>query len=108
MELKVVNGQLELGSIFKLCFTGWLVAWSLIMAIAVIGFLIADVLSGDVVINGETVTGVSVVTSQIIPFLLLLPIIVLLQSAFIAVVTTFGVWLYLQKFPISWSIEPAR
>ena len=80
MQLKTVNGKLTLGSAYKLFVVSWFVGWtSIFVVIGGIG-LLAALVSGEAMINGEVVEVSGSGLAQFLPMLALLPVIIIFHA----------------------------
>lgn len=105
MNLTVRDGQLTLGSVFKLVAMSWLcfglpVFGGLFLLVFVIGAA-----SGTMLVNGETVEGRGAVMAATLPMLLLVPVIIGLQAAMFGGFIAAGAALLRLRKPLSVTIE---
>ena len=101
MNLRVVGGQLTLGSVFKLFVAGWICAWAVLFVVVFGLLLLIAVISGTTVVNGEVVHGRGAALIQMLPLLVILPIVIGLQSLIFGAFLTGGVWLYRLRRPLT-------
>jgi len=100
MQLKTVDGQLTLGSAFKLIVIGWLISFTLLFGAIFVAVAISSVVSGEIVVNGELVRGRGAVLAAIAPFVLVIPIVVPLHALVFGGLMTAGLWLYRLHKPL--------
>lgn len=105
MKLRTVDGQLTLGSVFKLFVVGWICSWIALFGLIFALLLVVGVASGSMVVNGEVVHGRTSVLMQMLPFLVIFPVAVVLQGFLFAGMLTGGVWLYRLKRPLTVIVE---
>ncbi len=101
MNLRVAGGQLTLGSVFKLFAVGWICAWAALFVIVFGMLLLIVAISGTMVIDGEVVHGRGVALVQMLPLLVIFPIVIGLQSLIFGAFLTGGVWLYRLRRPLT-------
>lgn len=101
LKLEAVNGNLTLGSVYRLFFVGWVLGFgSFFMAIALFVFVGAAI-TGEANINGVEVRDRAQVIAEFAPILLLGPIIIFFQGFVLAGLMTFGVRIYRHWFPLT-------
>lgn len=101
MQLKTEDGKLTLGSAYKMIVWGWLLSWSALMIPILLIITVGALLSGQMNVNGEMVYGVGPVFMSILPFLVMMPIIIVMQAFMFGAFLTFGLWLYRHWRPLS-------
>lgn len=99
VKLNVIDGKLQLSSIYKLVITGWVLGWGVIMAPMLILVFVGILFSGSIEMNGEMVSGVSAAT-VVLPMILILPFILVFHAIMFGALIVFGLWLYRKKRPI--------
>lgn len=104
MNLKIRDGQLTLGAVFKLTAISWLCFGGILCAIFMLLFVVTAVTGGEVMINGETIQGREVF-SAMIPFLVLLPLIIAVQALVLGAFVTAGAALYRLRRPLAVTAE---
>lgn len=105
MNLKIRDGQLTLGSVFRLVAISWacfgvVVVGGLFLLIFLIGLA-----SGTMQVNGEMVEGRGAVMAAMLPMLILVPIIVALQAVMFGGFVVAGAALYRLRRPLSVTAE---
>ncbi len=105
MNLKIRDGQLTLGSVFKLTEISWLCFGVLLAAVFMLFFVVTAVTGGEVMINGEVIQGRGAVFSALIPFLVLLPLIIAVQALILGAFVTAGAALYRLRRPLAVTAE---
>lgn len=105
MQLKVRDGKLRLGSVYKLFIVAWTTTWIAFFGFVLFLTVIVTLITGEMSINGEMVTGRGPALLAILPVAALFPVIVFLQSFIFGAFLTAGIWLYRLKRPIEVIIE---
>lgn len=105
MNLKVRDGQLTLGSVFKLVAISWLCFGMVVFGGVFLLLLVIGLASGSMVVNGDMVSGRSAVLTSMLPVLILFPIVLALQAALFGAFATGGAALYRLRRPLSVTIE---
>lgn len=100
MQLKVKDGKLNLGSVYKLFVVAWSTTWITMFGFVLSILVIITLITGEMYVNGETVYGRGSALLAMAPMLILFPIVVFLQSFIFAAFLTGGVWLYRLKRPL--------
>ena len=100
MQLKVKDGKLSLGSVYKLFVVAWSTAWITTLGFVLSILVIITLITGEMAVNGETVSGRGPALLAMAPMLILFPIVVFLKSFIFAAFLTGGVWLYRLKRPL--------
>ncbi|MCF6293825.1 MAG: hypothetical protein L3J04_10570, partial [Robiginitomaculum sp.] len=100
MKLRVRNGNLTLGSVFKLIFIGWVFFGGFFAGFIIFIIVLATAFTGNMMVNGEIVQGRVEALLAILPMLLLFPLIVAFHALFFAGFVSFGLWLYRLKRPL--------
>lgn len=99
MQLKVKDGKLTLGSVYKLFVVAWSTTWITMFGFIFFILIITTLITGDMTVNGELISGRGPAMIALSPMLILSLIVVFLQSFFFAAFLTGGVWLYRHKRP---------
>jgi len=105
MQLRTVDGKLTLGSVYKIVVWGWLLGWSVFMVPIFLIIIIGAMLTGEMSVNGEMVHGSGPVLLQLLPFIIVLPIIIVMHAFMFGGLLTFGVWIYRHWRPLNVSAE---
>jgi len=106
MKLETRNGNLTLGSAYKLTFAAWCVGiggfflFFFLLMVAI--FFITALAGGPVMVNGEVHTGAAAMQSLLafVPMLILLPLIIVMQGAMFSGLMVLGLLVYRQFRPI--------
>lgn len=99
MKLSVKDGNLRLRSAFKLIFFGWLFGIGGFFVVILFLMTIIALAGGPITVNGETVSG-SAALVQMLPMMILMPIIIVLQGAMFAGLMVLGLLVYRTFRPI--------
>lgn len=86
MKLKSVNGNLSLGSVYKLFVVGWLFAWTIFYLL----FLLSAVVSTSAVSPG----GIGPDLSSFLPAAVLTPVLAVLSSLLFSGIMLLGVMIF--------------
>ncbi|MFT4954363.1 MAG: hypothetical protein ACI8U3_000734 [Brevundimonas sp.] len=105
MNLTIRDGQLTLGSVFKLVAISWLCFGVVVFGGLFLLLLLIGVASGSMVVNGDMVQGRGSVLVAMLPLLILLPIIFALQAVIFGAFATAGAALYRLRKPLSVTVE---
>ncbi|MEO0608730.1 MAG: hypothetical protein AAFY82_10915 [Pseudomonadota bacterium] len=100
MKLETKGGRLTLGSAYKLIVWGWVLSWGALFGLILLLLLAITLLTGEMTVNGEIVSGRVEVLSAMAPIVVLFPIIVILHAFMFGGFITLGLWLYRFKRPI--------
>jgi hypothetical protein len=100
VQLRAVDGELTLGSAYKLFFVGWLFSWSVLVGVTLLFLVLLTVVTGQVAVNDEMVYGTGPALRAMLPILVLFPPIVVFQAFIFAGFLTFGIWLYRLRRPL--------
>ena len=103
--MKVRNGQLSLGSIYKLFVAAWATAWTSLFGCIFVILVVVTLLTGEIFVNDQVVQGRIPALLAMSPMLVLFPVVVLLQSFIFAAFLTGGVWLYRKIRPLQVIVE---
>ena len=99
MKVNVIDGKLQLGSIYKLVVAGWVIGWGVFMVPMILLISVGMFFSDTAQLNGETVSGASAAIVML-PMILLLPIVLVFHAIMFGALIIFGLWLYRKKRPI--------
>lgn len=105
MNLKIRDGQLTLGSVFRLVAISWLCFGLIVIGGLFLLIFAIGALSGTMVVNGETVSGRGAVLSALVPMVFLVPVIVAVQAAIFGGFVTAGAALFRLRKPLAVRIE---
>ena len=96
MQLRTVDGRLTLGSVYKIIVWGWLIGWGVFFIPIMLLIVVGGTIAGQMSVNGEMVYGHGVVFMQMLPLLVLAPIIIVMHAFMFGGLITLGVWIYRQ------------
>lgn len=99
MKVNVIDGKLQLGSIYKLVVAGWVIGWGVFMIPMVLLISVGIFFSETAQLNGATVS-VANPAIVLLPMVLLLPIMLVFHAIMFGALIIFGLWLYRKKRPI--------
>ncbi len=105
MNLTVRDGQLTLGSVFKLVAISWLCFGLLFFGGLFLLIFVIGAASGTMLVNGETVEGGGAIMAATLPMLLFLPVVIGLQAAMFGGAIAAGAALLRLRKPLSVTIE---
>lgn len=105
MNLTVRDGQLTLGSVFKLVATSWLCFGLIVFGGLFLLIFLLGAASGTMMVNGESVAGRQAVLAVGVPMLLLVPVIIAMQAVMFGGFVTLGAALLRLRRPLSVTIE---
>ena len=105
MKLIIRDGKLSFGSIYKLFVVSWSTTWIAFAGFVIAIILLGTLITGETMMNGETVEGRIPALLALAPMIILFPVVIFLQSFIFAAFLTGGVWLYSRKRPIDVVIE---
>jgi len=88
MKLRVHNGKLQFGSLFKPILVGYVLGFGALMLPMLLLMVAIILLSPDSIANSEEAK------SSLLLMPIMIPVILTLQGALISGVTSFGLWLY--------------
>jgi hypothetical protein len=100
MQLRTIDGNLTLGSIYKLFVWSWLLSWSVFMGAIFLLLVLVALATGQMAVNGEMVQGRGPALMAMLPMLVLFPIIIVMQAFMFGGFLTFGAWLYRLRRPL--------
>jgi hypothetical protein len=100
MRLKTKGGQLTLGSAYKLIVWGWLLSWGVLFGVVLLMLITITLLTGEMAVNGEIVSGRVRAFIAMAPIVLMFPIVITLHAFMFGGLLTMGLWLYRTKRPI--------
>jgi hypothetical protein len=105
VQLKTKDGQLTLGSAYKLIVWGWILSWGAFAGFVLILLILVAALSGQMMVNGEMVTGRGQALLSMLPLVVMFPVIITLQAFMFGAFLTFGLWIYRLRRPINVASE---
>ncbi|MBL4616251.1 MAG: hypothetical protein JKY46_01015 [Robiginitomaculum sp.] len=105
MELRVINGNLTLDSVFRLIVIGSIFSFGALVGVMMLIVVLVMLLTGDVTVNGEVIQGRVKALLEILPALLFFPVYIVVQAFSFAIFLSFGLWLYRLKHPLRVIIE---
>lgn len=94
MQLKSINGKLTLGSAYKLFVISWIAGIGTIFTGFAGLIAVVSIIGGEATINGVVVEGAGPVAAQILPILILFPVIIFFQSFIFGGLLLLGVVIY--------------
>ena len=100
MELKTKDGNLTLGSAYRLIVTAWIISWGAMMAFVLLLLFLAALLTGEMMVNGEVVQGRGTALAAMLPMLVLFPVVIAMQAFMFGGFLLGGLWLYRLKRPL--------
>ncbi|MEM6626696.1 MAG: hypothetical protein AAF719_08340 [Pseudomonadota bacterium] len=106
MKLRTKGGQLTLGSTYKLIVWGWVLSWGAFFGLILSLLLVITLITGEMAVNGEIVSGRVEALIAMAPIVVLFPIIITLHAFMFGGFITLGLWLYRFKRPIE--VVPER
>jgi hypothetical protein len=101
MQLRIRDGQLTLGSAYKLMVWGWILGMGTFMGGVFLLMVLLSLLTGQMGVNGEMVQGTGPTLLALAPGLIMLPIIIVLHAFCIGGIILFGLWLYRTRNPLA-------
>lgn len=100
MQLRTVNGNLTLGSVYKLFVWSWVLSWGAFMGAILLLLTLIALATGQMFVNGELVQGRGPAAFAMLPMFVLFPIVIVVQGFMFAAFLTFGAWLYRLRRPL--------
>lgn len=100
MQLRTVDGNLTLGSVYKLFVWSWVLSWGAFLGAILLLLTLIALVTGQMLVNGEMVQGRGSAVFAMLPMLVLFPIVIVLQGFMFAAFLTFGAWLYRLRRPL--------
>ena len=100
MKLKTKNDRLTLGSAYKLIVWGWVLSWGTFMGLILLVILLTTLITGEMTVNGEIVSGRGSALVAMAPILIVFPVIITLQAFVFGGFMTLGLWIYRLRRPI--------
>ena len=100
MELQTKDGNLTLGSAYRLIVTAWIISWGVFVGFIMLFLILTAALTGTMMINGEMVSGRGTILMDMLPILALFPMIIVLHAFMFGGFLVFGLWVYRLKKPI--------
>ncbi|OLF77765.1 hypothetical protein AWH62_03575 [Maricaulis sp. W15] len=101
MRLRTRNGQLTLGSIYKLVVTGWTLAWCMLFAVFFVLMILMALTGAPVTVNNSSVTGLGPVLVASLPMMVLMPVIVIIQALIFGGLFVLAMMIYRMFRPIT-------
>lgn len=105
MNLTVRNGQLTLGSVFKLVAIAWLCFGFIVVGGFFLLIMLIGVASGSMTVNGEAVVGRGTVLLSMLPMLVILPLAIVMQAVMFGGMVMAGAALFRLRRPLTVSVE---
>lgn len=105
MNLTVRNGQLTLGSVFKLVAVSWLCFGFIVVGGFFLLIMLIGVASGSMTVNGEAVVGRGTVFLSMLPMLVMLPLVIAMQAVMFGGMITAGAALLRLRRPLAVTVE---
>ena len=100
MELKTKDGDLTLGSAYRLIVTAWVLSWGAFMGFVLLLLLLLTLLTGEMTVNGELVEGRGAALASMLPMLVLFPVVIVMHAFMFGGFLIGGLWLYRLKRPL--------
>ena len=100
MQLRIKNGQLGYGSIYKLFYFGWVLGFCLFAMILMIPMMLIAAFGGTVMVNGEEASGMAAAGATA-GFMVIFPVIIAIQGFMFAGLMTLGIWIYRRFRPVT-------
>ena len=101
LQLKTINGNLTMGSVYRLFVVGWALGFGAFFTAIALFIFVAAAVTGEATINGVEVRDRAQVISAFAPMLLIGPVIIFFQSFILAGLMTFGIRVYRHWFPLT-------
>lgn len=105
MNLKIRDGQLTMGSVFKLVAISWLCFGVVFFGGIFLLIFIIGAASGQMIVNGDMVQGHAAVIGAMAPMVILVPIVIAIQSVLFGGFVLAGAALYRLRRPMSVTAE---
>ncbi len=105
MNLKIRDGQLTLGSVFKIVIVGWACFGGVFVGGIFLLLVIIAAVTGQMTVNGEVVYGRSAALGAMAPMILFLPLVIAVQGVIFGAFITMGAALYRLRRPLSVTAE---
>lgn len=105
MNLKIRDGQLTLGSVFKVVAVGWACFGGVFLGGIFLLLAIIAAVTGQMAVNGEMVHGRGAALAAMAPMIVLLPLIIAIQGVIFGAFITIGAALYRLRRPLSVTTE---
>ena len=101
MKLRTVDGNLTLGSAYKLFVWSWILSWGFFMGAILVLLVLITLMTGQMAVNGEIVEGRGAALAAMAPVVVAFPIIIVLHAFMFGGLLTFGTWLYRLRRPLT-------
>ncbi len=105
MELKTKDGNLTLGSAYRLIVTAWIISWGAMAGFILLLLFLTMLLTGEMTVNGVLVQGRSEALVLMLPILVILPVIIVMHAFMFGGLMLGGLWLYRLKRPLTVTME---
>lgn len=105
MNLKIRDGQITLGSVFKLVATGYACFGIVFFGGIFLLLILIGIGSGSMTVNGDMVQGRGSVLAAMLPAVILLPIVIAIQAVVFGIFVTVGAALYRLRKPLAVNVE---
>ncbi|MBS0384451.1 MAG: hypothetical protein JSS00_03780 [Proteobacteria bacterium] len=101
LRLNTVNGNLTLGSVYRLFVVGWVLGFGIFFTAIALFIFVGAAITGEANINGVDVRDRAQVIAAFAPIVVVGPIIIFFQGFIFAGLMTFGVRIYRHWFPLT-------
>ncbi|MFY0638731.1 hypothetical protein [Maricaulis maris] len=108
MRLRTRNGQLSLGSIYKLFVVGWTFTWTLLFAFAFVLMILISLTGAPLTVNGAPVSGVGALLAGALPLVLFLPVMAFMQALIFGGFFVLAMMIYRSFRPITVETDMSR
>lgn len=105
MNLKIRDGQLTLGSVFKVVAVGWACVGGVFCGGIFLLLAVIAAVTGQMTVNGELVQGRGAALGALAPAIVFLPVAIALQGVIFGAFITVGAALYRLRRPLSVTVE---
>lgn len=100
MKITVKDGRPSLRSLYKLIAMGWIIGFGTLFGIMFLMIFAISLLTGEMTVNGELVESRGQVLMQILPMLILFPIIIVVHAFMFGALIIGGMAIYRKRRPI--------
>ena len=107
MRLRTRNGQLSLGSIYKLVVVGWTFTWTLLFAFIFVLMILMSLSGVPLTVNGDPVSGVGAFLAGALPVMILFPVMIFIQALIFGGFFVLAMMIYRMFRPITVETESA-
>ena len=107
MRLRTRNGQLSLGSIYKLVVVGWTFTWTLLFAFIFVLMILRSLSGAPLTVNGEAAYGVGAFLAGALPAMIFFPIVAFIQALIFGGFFVLAMMIYRMFSPITVETESA-